>query len=75
MKLKHLWTALALALGMGLAASMANATAVRLETASLSLAQGSFFDVRIVADIDLEAHAGWPGFVAAWRIGIVTHAG
>ena len=55
MKLKHLWTALALALalGIGLAASRANATAVRLETASLSLAQGSFFDVRIVADIDL----------------------
>lgn len=42
-----------LALALGLAGTMANATAVRLETASLSIEQGSFFDVQIVADIDL----------------------
>lgn len=30
--------------------------------------------VRVVADIDLEAHAGWPAFVGGWRIGIVTCA-
>jgi len=30
--------------------------------------------VRVVADIDLEAHAGWPAFVSGWRIGIVTGA-
>lgn len=29
--------------------------------------------VRVLADIDLEAHAGWPGFVAAYRVGIVKH--
>lgn len=31
--------------------------------------------VEVLADIDLIDHVGWPGFIAAWGIGIVNRAG